>query len=229
MSVVVRNVCIGWKKIMRLLWCGSGRTRSLSTLKVGVLWIAIGSVVTGATALCRFHISKSGIRYGENAWYLDGESSREIGWIEQADGSRFEYVVRFRDSEQYEHFRELYQDARTAGRGSIYTWYFAYEVGFPVAAIAYLDNSGVEYSMNLTSGAFVPFPRYRLEKIIWIGLLADMIIWSLVSWLIAAAWRYGLASQRRAHGRCGSCGYDVRGSLDRCPECGSSIRLVRRE
>jgi hypothetical protein len=51
--------------------------------------------------------------------------------------------------------------------------------------------------------------------------------WSIVivTGLVAllAIWRHRRAKRREFHGSCLSCGYDLRFSRDRCPECGSLI------
>ena len=51
--------------------------------------------------------------------------------------------------------------------------------------------------------------------------------WSIViaTALVAliAIWRHRRAKRREFHGSCLSCGYDLRFSRDRCPECGSLI------
>jgi hypothetical protein len=46
---------------------------------------------------------------------------------------------------------------------------------------------------------------------------------------VAAVWvtrRYNTRSLRRRQGLCEACGYDLRASADRCPECGAPIKLV---
>jgi hypothetical protein len=40
-------------------------------------------------------------------------------------------------------------------------------------------------------------------------------------WVVSLLWRRHRSSRRRRAGRCPACGYDLRASPDRCPECGA--------
>ena len=53
------------------------------------------------------------------------------------------------------------------------------------------------------------------------GTLAAASVTSL-AWLVA----YRLISRRRAIGLCAACGYDLRASEGRCPECGTAIGVT---
>lgn len=71
--------------------------------------------------------------------------------------------------------------------------------------------------------SFLGFGWYRLSTDNTVGLLLPC--WFLVALLAAmpAAWVRGRVKMRtaRQRGLCGSCGYDLRASPGRCPECGA--------
>ncbi len=54
----------------------------------------------------------------------------------------------------------------------------------------------------------------------------DIPFWSILATQTTAAWLLYFKRKRRARrGLCTQCGYDLRASKDRCPECGTPIRL----
>jgi hypothetical protein len=55
----------------------------------------------------------------------------------------------------------------------------------------------------------------------WAGMLAGVIPWLMAR--SGQAWRMRAARMRKAAGLCILCGYDLRASTQRCPECGAII------
>lgn len=56
---------------------------------------------------------------------------------------------------------------------------------------------------------------YQVHFPCWYGILVGLAAPTL------AAYRWQKSRRRVAHGRCANCGYDLRATPDRCPECGS--------
>ena len=54
-------------------------------------------------------------------------------------------------------------------------------------------------------------------------LLASILVVLLVGW---CHWRRGLPECRSQAGLCPACGYDIRTTPDRCPECGRQLSLT---
>jgi hypothetical protein len=82
--------------------------------------------------------------------------------------------------------------------------------------VALLVNPGAPITLNFFWGRSV-----RLAPIIsvWIASAFTAVYLIPMAWLLASGTR--AAFERRAErGLCVGCGYDLRGSLDRCPECG---------
>lgn len=70
------------------------------------------------------------------------------------------------------------------------------------------------------------FPLYRVRNSFCVVLPQWLLFLALSSPLMAWLLVYGLRARRRrfrrARGLCDACGYDLRSSGDRCPECGAS-------
>jgi len=60
---------------------------------------------------------------------------------------------------------------------------------------------------------------------LWPQFAANVAIWGAALWfaqLVLGLWRRRRCRQRRSAGRCSVCGYELRGRMAICPECGTS-------
>ena len=74
-----------------------------------------------------------------------------------------------------------------------------------------IDSSGGRVEIDLRYSFFYWEIQYWRLMALWVGIaLLTFVPWGQTS----------LRSRRIANGRCGNCGYDLRATPDRCPECG---------
>ena len=86
-----------------------------------------------------------------------------------------------------------------------------------------MDGSDVDewLSTSTYQGVFYFFP-YRP---MWIGMLANVLVYSLLSLGVLFAWRLWRRSHRTGEGHWEQCGYDLVGIEGPCPECGASLSM----
>jgi hypothetical protein len=115
-------------------------------------------------------------------------------------------------------------------------------VAFP-SGVGIYAIGGVGLSQHAVGGIPLgdePHPYWHSFRIptlpyrpIWRGLIADILFFSAIAWIVMMSFTQGRRYLRRNRGRCIKCGYDLRGVASaRCPECGrerSTIREAKQE
>lgn len=99
----------------------------------------------------------------------------------------------------------------------------------PVAVVETGQNPSISYYPP--RGTYVGYHRYIGASYIWTGFafwLACLLFgaWPIV-WSGLFLRRRRLVNRRRRLGLCLHCAYDLRGSPDRCPECGQVVEAAK--
>src|ERR1700722_9379222 len=91
-------------------------------------------------------------------------------------------------------------------RAVLYTFVLLQLLDFPVAVFKDLNAMHAQ-----TSGGDTFWSLFPKENIMWVAVAAALIIYD----------RRRLSREVRHDGRCQICGYDLRATPERCPECGT--------
>jgi hypothetical protein len=74
---------------------------------------------------------------------------------------------------------------------------------------------------TMICGPLLAFCRYDNEFFFEVAVKGGVVIWALgCVWMMVVALKIAF---RPKAGHCCRCGYDLRASSDRCPECGSAV------
>ena len=157
----------------------------------------------------------------------DTTSNPPCIWEERGLGSYRGRLVIFRYHAQLPSLLPSERGQWTTRRGILYPdpagWRYEKSLSFPDAPMGFLRFGWLDED----GGIGIRFGAEREYETIGHSTIIALPYWFLASagfalpmlWLMAAI-RYG---QRRRPGYCRSCGYDLRATSDRCPECGMPV------
>lgn len=83
----------------------------------------------------------------------------------------------------------------------------------------FLGRMGFGYLNNFSELNPYPIPLHQLTMPFWFLLILTGVLPLHCCWLMRGRWR---REKRRRLGLCEQCGYDMRATPERCPECGAS-------
>jgi len=90
----------------------------------------------------------------------------------------------------------------------------------------YLDTNSFEYSYSATVQRWKPVRFLRTPQTAeWLWVVPHWFLMFLLGvWPVLRSWRWWRRRSRHRNGYCPTCGYDLRASSERCPECGNACR-----
>ena len=119
--------------------------------------------------------------------------------------------------------------------GKLYLSYFTYDRARPAGPWTWTRVRGVvnfepapPLRWSLLGFSYRPFrrPGSGAQYLLVLPYPPLSILWAIAPvWWSIGAWR---RQRRRVSGCCPTCGYDLRATPDRCPECGSTVRTRTR-
>ena len=99
----------------------------------------------------------------------------------------------------------------------------------PWLSTARRTRLGIEYDSGVGLGRFYGnSPRYRTLSFAYWHVAAAIGLALLARSLPSLARRYRRRRRRLAEGLCRKCGYDLRATPGRCPECGTAVTFSER-
>ncbi len=114
-----------------------------------------------------------------------------------------------------DYIQGLWEELRVAGWHGIPRWGIAYREGQTPTAAEWASHLGL-------SRGGKPGWKYGGQRYHLIYLPHWLIVVLTLPLLAAWAIQFHRAKRRTRDGHCADCGYDLRASPDRCPECGAS-------
>lgn len=91
--------------------------------------------------------------------------------------------------------------------------------------VLWKDPSVATYTFHLPPPAYSPPPRQEVEICsgLTVALGWPLLIFSILPacWIVTAGRKRAIRRKALAKGFCSHCGYDLRATPDRCPECGT--------
>jgi hypothetical protein len=177
--------------------------------------LCIGTALLWARSYGRMDVLK-----WTNDWQV-GEiySTRGLSW-ESAGGGFLIYYARAETSNPNE----------IANLKDYYSWH---PHGFEwissaakIASGAYIPVQDQAHPLGVQFGSYHRLDRSISSRPVWLAIpyWLVMAIWVLLFAGTLASYRPWLRRFRRRRGLCTRCGYDLRGSTNRCPECGLAFQ-----
>jgi len=80
--------------------------------------------------------------------------------------------------------------------------------------------AGPKIAGSQWSIAPVGFSRHLGSAVVWIAYVSDWLIVTVTA-VLPSIWLIARRRRQRGAGLCTTCGYDLRATPDRCPECGT--------
>jgi hypothetical protein len=163
----------------------------------------------------------------------EADRSYEVGWLMRESGDIERFRFEFMQNDWT--LRPEVKEANKTGRPNQRAAYTHVLRGEPWACLELFHNMDGRFGIHhhMAENDLEQYPTYVFHRVRWNGLVLDVFVWGAVVLLllcsfdmirVVRSWRW------RRSGRCGRCGYSLRGLVEsRCPECGSEPTDVSAE